>query len=200
MDKIIIAHNSDLEIDVRVLKVLQGGGGESKAVSERATFKVHKQSLYQGSEVLAAHIDHAPAEGNISLTDDSLTSMRIVFEALHDQEHGYEVGLEQVWYVIAACDKYRIPLDKIKTWFVSWYQRQPIKSWFLDWTPQKNQHQHLNTDPRCLLFPTWRFDYADGFFQVTRFLVYHSEFHVTEANPIKRWDMRMPSRITREST
>ena len=198
MAVIEIAPDGDVNVEVCVMETLHNGGEKIGRVKEQATFKVLSSVLERGSDKFKMSLHRDISNGQISIIHESIASMEIVFQCLHGQQPRVDVSLSEVWHVIAACDYNLLNIKQLESWYVTWYESQPLQTWFRDWSPGRHSCQDKNKDPRCLLFPTWRFDYAEGFLEITEFLVYNSESAVKEANPVRAWELRMPSRIIRE--
>ena len=56
----------------------------------------------------------------------------------------------------------------------------------------------LELNPRLLAYPCWRFDHAQGFLDVTEYLVYNGVGHLTEQNPVNLVEHHLPPRIIRK--
>lgn len=123
-------------------------------------------------------------KGTVTLEGDKVTSMDIWFRILHALriDDVQSVPLEEMWSMVAACDKYDLNIRDLKEWFAEWYE--------------KKGRTHLNQ--RDLLYPCWIFDRAKGFAAATRLLAYGCTGHVTESNPTKHRELHLPSRVIRE--
>ena len=191
-----IVPNGDVNVEVNVIENLQNGNEKKKSIKETATFKVHSTAIAVGA--FEKFLTWAQTTGQIKIEDGSIASMEVLFQCLHKQKPRVDISLKDVWHVITAIGEYLLNIKEFEDWYVAWYKHQPIQTWFRDWIPGKRLYQDKNKDPRCLLYPTWRFDYAEDFLEITAFLVYKSVSAVTEANPVRAWELRMPSRIIRK--
>lgn len=121
------------------------------------------------------------SQDRVKLIGDSAKSMEIWLRALHEVPQLFSVGLEEMWHLFAACDKYDLDITLLNTWFAECYGLHNIEQYYRSFGDTSEDKTLL--DPRSLLFPCWRFDHAKGFMRASRFLVYDSIGHVTEWNP-----------------
>ena len=99
----------------------------------------------------------------MTLEGDKVTSMDIWFRTLHTvrMDHTQSVPIEEMWHLVAACDKYNLNIRELHEWFAEWYE--------------KMARTHL---ARELLYPCWIFDHAKGFAAATKALAYGSIGHI----------------------
>ena len=202
MALVVIAEKGDLVIKVREPDNTIVNPGLVKPIKQTVSFRVSRDVMIKSTPYFMAMFrSEMYKEGNqneITLEGDTVTSMEAWFRTLHGVKPIYDTDLSGVWRIIKACDKYNFTISKLNGWFEQWYDRQPTEQWLANWSSTREVVKK-NKDPRSLLFPTWRFDYAKGFMELTKFLVYNCGFHITESNPIRQWDLHLSSRIIRAS-
>lgn len=199
---ITVAENhGDLTIEiVEYDEDIKDGNGE-RAIRQRIDFLVSREVLVKSSQyftVLLCSSKYGEAnKDSITLHDSSVASMAIWFRVLHGAEPDYDVKLDEMWHLVAACDKYQFEITKLRVWFAKWYRKQPIEHW-LKLSMNKALHNQA-PDPRSLLYPCWIFDHAKGFMRITKFLAYSCTGHIVECNPTKFYNFHLPPRVIRKS-
>ena len=197
----VIDENGDLTVEViEYDDELKSGNGE-RSVKRTQQFRVSKEILTNNSTVLAvmllpSHWRESQME-LVKLEEDSVASMDIWLRILHGTDLDHYVPLEEMWRLVAACDKYHFNISLLKPWFADWYKKYDIDQYYKNWA-FKDDHSIIRLNPRSLLYPCYIFDHAKGFKRATRFLSYHSAGHITEYNPTTHLDLRLPSRIIRK--
>ncbi|KAJ5618696.1 hypothetical protein N7528_006807 [Penicillium herquei] len=128
--------------------------------------------------------EHPEIEDHIiTLYGDNIKSMRIWFSVFHNQEiDPAEVSIKEIWHTIRAADKYGIDREKLEHWFGKWVK------WFRD---KKNAEWNKLDVQRELLFPCNYYDHAEAFRFLSRNLVYESDEHIFENNPIHDHRLRL---------
>ena len=203
MSTVVIDQAGDQIVKVSVFETIKNENdtGTIKRLKEDVTFQLSRGILTMSSsyfrKALQPYAFKEGFESQLNIEEDSTEAFEIWFRVIHEQPGSTNVDLKVVWMVILIADKYDFAIDLMNPWFAQWYERQPIDRWLREWSPGA-AYQDLTKDPRCLLLPSWRFDNAEAFLKITRYLVYNCSFHVTEANPIGAWQLHMPSRIIRE--
>ena len=84
----------------------------------------------------------------------------------------------------SAADKYDFDITELFPWFQRWLERFTKTQVFLS---------------RTLLYPTWRYDHAEGFLKATHYAVYSTEGHVHDYNPTKLYQLHLEKNIIRRS-
>lgn len=130
------------------------------------------------------------AEGEktvVTLEDDHITSMEILFRVIHDisLESTLKTSVRDVWFLLAAIDKYDVDMSKFKVWFETWY-----KSKKLDLSD--------TSIAASILYPCYAFSHAPAFGAATRALTYRAVGHIVEKNPSPHRELHLPSRVIRE--
>lgn len=115
----------------------------------------------------------------IVVEDHHVLTMGIIFQFLHNVPLTYNTPLTEIWHLVATIDYYDLPGRLFRPWFASWYSSQNIKQ----------------MKPSELLFPTWRFDHAEGFAASTKHLAYSTFGHTRESNPTELYQLHLPPRI-----
>ena len=214
MATIIIDEDWDLTVEVTEYDKKARDGHGNKLVAQKQQFRVRTGVLTEHSTTLAAKVRPShPTEAQkefITLYDDSVASMDVWFRILHQSDLNYDVPLEEMWRLVAACDKYRFKLSMLKPWFATWYQTHDINQYYRNWDISRHRvnQYYANWDissnntvrltPRSLLYPCWVFDHSQGFMRATRFLCYESVGHITECNPTDHDNLRLENRIIRK--
>lgn len=198
----VAKNHGDLTIEiVEYDEDVKDGNGE-RAISQRIDFLVSREVLADSSQYFTALLCSSKyreaKEDFITLYDDSVASMAIWFRILHGVEPDYDVKLDEMWHLAAACDKYQFKITKLRGGFAKWYLKQPTEHW-LKLSMDKALRSQV-PDPRSLLFPCWIYDYAKGFMRVTKFLAYNSTGHIVEINPTKFYNLHLPPRVIRKSS
>ena len=198
----VIDNDGNLTVEVIEYNDKAQDGNGNKLVEHKQQFRVRREVLTKHSDVFAAmfrpHWKEAEQE-SIKLEEDSVASMDIWFRLLHHTELVYDVRLEEMWRLAAAGNKYHFDIKMLKPWFAKWYQKHDVDQYYTNWGT-KDKREMYPLDPRSLLFPCWRFDYAKGFMRATHFLTYNCFGHITEQNPTIHQDRRVASRVIRESS
>ena len=185
--------------------------GSRNAIGQRrlVNFKVEEKALTTNSEYFTASLRFNKANGHddIELKDDDLNAIHIWLiymqaakekedaEQEHDgQNHakrrrqdGYEdraaeqalfehsvvknANIDHIWHIINAADKYLLDASILRGFFDLWYK--------------KNVHIGFLEDDlaRQVALPCYMFDHAEGFAEVTKWLAYNHEGHITEKRP-----------------
>ena len=199
----VIDENGDVTVEVIEYDDELKHGDGKRSVKQTHEFRVSKAVLSKNSTVFAAmfvpsHWRESQME-LVKLEEDSLASMNIWLRILHDTDPGHDVPLEEMWRLVAACDKYHFNLSLLKPWFAEWYKKYDRKQCYRNWAFNDNKgHRIVRLNPRSLLYPCYIFDHADGFMEATSFLSYNTVGHITEYNPTNHLDLRLPSRVIRK--
>ena len=201
----VIDESGDITVEVTEYDDELKNGDGKRSVKQIHQFRVSKAVLSKNSTVFAAmfvpsHWRETQME-LVKLEEDSVASMNIWLRILHgtrtDPDHC--VPLEEMWRLVAACDKYHFNLSLLKPWFAEWYKKYDIEQCYRNWAINHDRgHRIDRLDPRSLLYPCYIFDHAKGFKRATHFLSYHDFGHITEYNPTTHLNLRLPSRIIRK--
>ena len=137
-------------------------------IRETAVFRVNRETLANASPVFERMLNMSnfkeATSDSVELEGDHVKSMEIWFRAVHNAAHvNFAVPLSEIWYIIAADDKYNLDITVLRVWFEHWYDLQSIDM----------------LDARKLLYPCFTFDHAKGFMKASRKLVYESIGHIT---------------------
>ena len=196
----VIDENGDLTVEVIEYDDELKSGTGNRSVKRTQQFRVSKEVLSKNSTVLA--VMFVPSRWResqtelVKLEEDSVASMDIWLRILHGTDLDHYVPLEEMWRLVAACDKYHFNLNLLKPWFVDWYKKQDMDQYYRNWF--KDHRRMVPLNPRSLLYPCYIFDHANGFKRATCFLSYNYVGHITEYNPTAHRDLRLPSRIIRK--
>lgn len=184
--------DADLIIEIVEYDEEMKDGNDDRPIRKRIEFLVSREVLVKSSQyftILLCSTKYGEANKDfITLHDNRVASMAIWFRVLHGIEPDYDVELDEMWHLAAACDKYHFEITKLKDWFAKWYQKQPIEHWLRKQAP----------NPRSLLYPCWVFDHPLGFIRVTKFLAYNCTGHITEHNPTKFYNPHLLPRVIRK--
>lgn len=196
----IIDPRGDLTVKVTEYDGQVKGKDGKHPVKQIGEFLVKRQVLIQSSMVFRRMLGpgkFAEADKSIvELQEDRVKTMEIWFLILHgflqgtsytptrgdNRTTGYNVEIEEMWHLVAACDKYNLDVSLLKNWFGVWYGRQEISK----------------IEPKMLLFPCWRFDHAAGFAACTKTMVYNNIWYIEEGNPTNYIDLHIPARIMQQ--
>lgn len=103
------------------------------------------------------------------------------------------VKVEDLWEFASVCDFRNIDCrgKKAQEWFEKWYEicAENVKKTYM------HNNEYL-AGYRVLLWPTWFFDHAKGFTEVTKHLAYNAIGHVEALNPTKHHNIQFPNRIS----
>lgn len=154
-------------------------------------FQVRRSTLVKNSPVFKVLLSPGRfAEGTqqtVTLKDDHIMSMEIIFRVLHDAslQSILEVPIEEMWPLVLAAEKYNLDIKLFREWFKNWY---------------KSTMDPSKVSPAAtLLYPCWIFNHASAFARATRYLAYHSAGPIMESNPTKHYELHLPARVIRES-
>ena len=196
----IIDKDGNLTVEVIEYDHRSQDGHGNPLVAQKQQFRVRMEVLIEHSMILAAMLRSSlctkAQKDFITLDDDSVASMDIWFRVLHKHDPNYDVPLQEMWLLVATCDKYKSDLNMLKPWFAGWYQEHNIEQYYANWN--ESRYNTVPLTPRSLLYPCWIFDHAIGFMRATRFLCYRSTGHITEFNPTNHDKLRLESRVIRE--
>ncbi|KAL9634571.1 MAG: hypothetical protein Q9164_004018 [Protoblastenia rupestris] len=196
MAYIVIDEDGDLMVEVIETEILINDTERRTQVVKKAEFKVSREILINNSRVFATMLRtdfyKEGSRNRIRLEDDNVMSMEIWLRVWHKLSNIYTAKLEEMWHLVAACDKYHLDITLLKPWYALWYQNHDIDHYYANWSNHRKDNRVLS--PRSLLFPCWRFDHAKGFMEATHFLVYNSTGHVTEYNPTPYYRYHLESR------
>ena len=200
MSTTVIDPQGDFRLKVLVLEEVKDDKGSVMQLKDQATFQISKDTLMKKSPVFQAALRQPSfresQQDAYEMQGDSVISVEIWLREIHGQVPRIDVSLEEVWRVIKVCDQYDFPIDILNEWYARWYSVHPVARWMHGWHPAGKFEK--NEDPRCLLFPSWRFDHAAAFLEITKFLVYNSRPPITETKPIGGWELHLPARIIRK--
>lgn len=197
----VIEENGDLIAEVIEYDDELKNGNGNGPVKQTQQFLVSKEILIKNSTISAKKF--VPPHRRVSrmemvrLDEGSIASMNIWLRILHGTDPDHYVPLEEMWRLVAACDKYHFNLTLLKPWFAEWYKKYDNKQYYRNWA-SKDDHRIVRLDPRALLYPCYIFDHAEGFMEATRFLSYNAVGHITEYNPTTHHNLRLPSRVIRK--
>ena len=201
----IIDENGDLTVEVIEYDDKLKNGNGNRPIKQTQQFRVSKVVLSKNSTFFTAMF--APSQWResrtelVKLEEDSVASMNIWLRILHGTHPNYCVPLEEMWRLVAACDKYHFNLSLLKPWFAEWYEykKYDIEQYYKNWAFNDNPAlRNLRLNPRSLLYPCYIFDHAKGFMRATHFLSYNARGHITEYNPTTHLHLHLPSRIIRK--
>lgn len=154
-------------------------------------FQVRRSTLMKNSPVFTALLSPERfAEGEqqtVTLKDDHIMSMEIIFRVLHDAslQSILEIPIQEMWPLVLAAEKYDLDIKLFQGWFKNWY-----KSTIMDLSEVSVAAK--------LLYPCWIFQHASAFACATRQLAYHSVGPIMESNPTKHYELHLPARVIRE--
>lgn len=156
---------------------------QEPVISQTVDFQVRRKILIAKSPVFKTMLTSSFAEtkkDTVTLKGDKVTSMDIRFRTLHAVriDHTQSVRIEEMWYLVAACDKYNLNIRDLHEWFAEWYEKM------------------ARTHPaQEVLYPLI---HAKGFAAATKALAYGSTGHITESNPTEHKELHLPSRVIRK--
>ena len=166
---------------------------------------LHQQSYAVDREILRENSEHfrtlLDPKGRfqeatmdlIELKDDSVEAMEIWLRTMHQEESkdSHKVSLPTVRQLVKAADKYFFDIRELYDWFEGWY---------VHWRSTEQRAQDFDIFTlREMLYPTWRFNHAEGFAFITEALAYHGVGHIEEARPKdEHIQFHLPSRIIRK--
>lgn len=197
---VIIDKGGDFVIKVFAKEDMEDSSGHrvSNIVDERE-FVVSRSVLINHSPVIAADLRSGKSkdpDNEYVIHARSIPSVEMWLNIIHGVNPDFDVSIEDVWLSVQVCNQYDFAIDVLNAWFESWYEHHFKYRNFKD----LQLSEEALKEARQLLFPCWRFDYAKGFLDVTRYLVYGCDFHVIELNPTNEKTLHVPARFIREST
>jgi hypothetical protein len=102
---------------------------------------------------------------------DSSSSDRAAEEKLFNHPVVKDTTIDHIWHIINAADKYLLDASILRGFFDLWYKKNV-------------QIRSLDADlARQVALPCYMFDHAAGFAEVTKWLAYNHEGHITEKRP-----------------
>ena len=216
-----IIDNGDVTVEVgEYLKAPASVGSQTPGEIEQTfriyeSFKVSREALSQCSKVFKAMLfKKMPQEytydfsvlgigrmlrevpqDRIRLTDTHIQSIEIWFRAIHESDlsETLDVDVSVMWYLADDGHCYDLDVNLLKQWFIRWYAHH-----------DKLNKADLDFDgiltARQWLYPCWIFDYAQGFAEVTKKLVYDTTKHISQHNPTNKKDHEVPVRVISKSS
>ncbi|KAL8774465.1 MAG: hypothetical protein Q9209_000838 [Squamulea sp. 1 TL-2023] len=201
MATIVIAKDGDLTIQVVEFDDKIRDEDDKPVVSKTQDFLVSREILATNSShfaiLLRTNIFSEARKDRITLQDDSIKSMQIWFETFHAITPTHAVGIEEMWHLSAAGNKYRLDMTRLEAWFTSWYRLQPVDEWY------KAHQQGLTVvkkvpEPRSLMYPCWIFNHHLGFKRITEYAAYNYTGHIVEVNPTEHKNLHLPPRVIQQ--
>lgn len=186
----VIDPTGDLTVEVIEYDTKARGGESNKPVINKAQFRVKRSVLSENSPVFKVMLLpprwQERTQKHLELHEDKVSCMQVIFQVLHKVGPSFDLELPDIWYLVAAIDKYDLGIQFMETWFAKWYEI----------TGQPNDE-----DEAKLLYPTWRFNHAEGFAHITESLTYGEFGHIMEVNPVRHElpHLHLPPRIIRTS-
>ena len=187
LPKIELAKPGDLTVEI-----IEYG---KRSTVRRAAIRVDKAKLVQYSTYFKNMFFGTWVEGRkdtVTLEEDNIKAMGVWFAYLHDKLSEISddsVSTADIWHIISCGDKYDFDRKHLATWFVHWCDGKMKEE-------RDTRNPYLLT--RQLLFPCYSFNYAHGFQELTKVLVYEYSEHITEQNPTSLCHMHLPRRVIRK--
>ncbi|KAL8723802.1 MAG: hypothetical protein Q9181_007186, partial [Wetmoreana brouardii] len=151
-----------------------------------ARFKVNKAVLKKVSQVLlgmlAGSHRRESTQSEVSLGDGHIAVTEVWLRVMHRTKLVYNLLFPELWYLVQTIDYYALDITRFNDWFATWYEQQNV----------------LMFKSAELLFPTWRFDHAEGFAKWTCDLAYGHTGHITEKNPTELYQYHLPARLIQQ--
>ncbi|OJJ66348.1 hypothetical protein ASPBRDRAFT_665892 [Aspergillus brasiliensis CBS 101740] len=186
-----ICSTADMDIIVN-----QYTDDDQKRLTKSVLFKVQRGNLVDNSEYFRAMLRRGrwleSDTQKITLEEDNCTGMEVLLRSLHGTlEHMSldSVTIAGTWHVIMSCDKYNVDQKRLSAWFKNWWKHESQKP--------VNKIRYARF-AREVMYPCFVFDYAPGFQEVTKRLVYESIGHITENNPTDIRQMHLPPRVIQQ--
>ena len=186
---VVIDGSGDLVVQVSEYDdEVSGPDDEHPIISETVDFKVNREVLMASSPVFKKLLNSQnfaeARKDTVSLRGDHVASMDIWFRVLHGVgvDKTSKILVDEIWFLLAACDKYDLNIEDLKDWFALWYDMQNVEL----------------LESSELLYPCWIFDHSKGFAAATKSLAYEETGHITEHNPTIHSELHLPSRIIRK--
>lgn len=183
----VISEAGDLVVEVVQHDDDVWGADGNRGSQVVGQFNVDRKVLIEASQpLLKMLLDPRWKEATqsvVSIGEGRVASTEVWLRVIHKATLNLTLPFEEMWHLVAAIDYYELDVTIFNAWFAAWYAA----------------HNPELLKARALLFPTWRFDHAKGFARWTRYLAYEVSGHITEANPSKLYNYRLPSRLIRKS-
>ncbi|GKZ26919.1 hypothetical protein AbraIFM66951_005147 [Aspergillus brasiliensis] len=167
-----------------------------KRLTKSVLFKVQRDNLVDNSDYFRAMLRQGrwleSDTQKITLEEDNCTGMEVLLRSLHGTlEHMSldSVTIAGTWHVIMSCDKYNVDQKRLSAWFKNWWKHESQKP------VNKIRYARFASE---VMYPCFVFDYAPGFQEVTKRLVYESIGHITENNPTDIRQMHLPPRVIQQ--
>lgn len=152
-----------------------------------ALFKVSKEQLSRNSDFFATMFKYQhPSQVEVVMEEQvDPVAFKIWMRELHDLDllggEASSATVELVWEVLHVAHYCHLDLTLLKSWFDEWYANQ--------------EESFVHKEAQKLIFPTYKFNHAVAFAQVTKHLAYSEARHVTESNPSVHEHLRTAHRI-----
>ncbi|MCJ1476578.1 hypothetical protein MMC13_005244 [Lambiella insularis] len=179
------------DLVVRVVEyenALSGSPRQKPPVRQIVDFKVRKEVLVKSSTyfrtMFSAGQYSEATQDPITLEEDRTICMEVWFRRLHNSMVAipHNLTLEEIWHLLAACNKYDLVVTDLKDWFATWYGNQNV----------------TDLEMEQLLYPCFMFDHPIGFALSTKYLVYNGSGHLTEENPTQYRRLHLDSLVIQQ--
>ena len=202
MSPTVIAEDGDFLLEVIEWDHDEPWIDQEPVIRGTEVFKVSRNIHMASSQVFTSMLGGGWKEAHrsaVTLKDWSILYMKIWLQVLHDVHPTLDVSIEAMWHMAKIADCYRFDVLKLKDWFASWYEKQPVTEWYAHY---RDDYQHRDDDlpnPKWLLYPCYTFDHYKGFMEATEFCAYRYTHHIGEVNPTRFYDLHLPSRVIRNT-
>ncbi|RDW92736.1 uncharacterized protein DSM5745_00058 [Aspergillus mulundensis] len=175
---ISITQNSNLHLRVDECERRNNRGRkQSNQASNMITFEVEREKL-MASTFLGKLIAKNPRRTSIDYDGANHAAMEILLKQLHGCLEPATMGsvpIDTIWHLIGLCGRKKldVSLAVLKDWFVGWYQ--------VEFTQAGSERLYFFQQ---VISPCYQFNYAEGFMEASKFLVYMGPGAISELNPI----------------
>lgn len=200
MSAIIIDPDGDLMIEVTEYDYKILWPRHQPVTLATQGFWVSRKTLTDSSDIFKSMLGGEWKEANqstVKLLDWTISCVKIWFQVLHGLSPDYNVPIQAIWHLVRFADVYRLDILKLKDWFATWYERQPIDAWYRQYRQYRSESDKQPT-PKWLLYPCFTFDHYNGFMRATKFCAYHYTHHIGEHNPTRFKNLYLPPRVIRK--
>ena len=125
MAYIVIDQDGNIIVEVIETEILINDTERRTQVVKKVEFKVSREILIDNLRVFATMLRpdfyKEGSRDRIRLEDDNVMSMEIWLRVLHKVSNIYTTKLEEMWHLVAACDKYYLDIIMLKAWYALWY-------------------------------------------------------------------------------
>lgn len=165
-------------------------GRGAHLVAKTALMKVSREVLMANSTYFDRLLGGNFKEGHstfVEIHEDTVQSVELWFRILHGNigDGSYSIERKEIWEAIALTRKYFFHIEKMSSWFATYWSRLDKNKLELDGLKE-------------LLYPAQAFDNPIAFAYVTKTIAHIGEDHIEERNPTRHRELHVEGQVIRK--